>query len=148
MRIGVIGSGVCEKKIYKAAEQVGSWIAGKGHVLVCGGLGGVMEAVAKGAKAKDGLTIGILPGPMVSQANPYIDVPIATDLGHARNVIISRTSDLLIAVSGEYGTLSEMAIALKIGRPVFAYQSKWKGIKDVFYAEELTQLFREAEKFC
>ena len=100
------------------AEQVGSEIARRGAVLVCGGLGGVMEAAARGAHMAGGLTVGILPGPSADVANPYIDVPIATGLGEARNTLVVRSSEAIIAIAGAYGTLSEIASALKMEVPV------------------------------
>ncbi len=116
--IAVIGAGSCDEKTYCIAEKMGELIAEAGLALVCGGLGGVMEAAAKGAKKAGGLTIGILPGFDKEDANPYIDIPIVTGLSHARNMIVVRSADIVIAVAGEYGTLSEIALALKIGKPV------------------------------
>jgi hypothetical protein len=146
MWIGVIGAGFCDKEIYGIAEEIGYWIGSRRHVLVCGGLGGVMEAAAKGAMRGGGTTIGILPGAQASEANPYINYPIITGMGHARNVIIARSSDLLVAVSGEFGTLSEIAISLKIGKPVFAYRCKWEGIEGVVPVRKKEELFAEIEK--
>ena len=120
MFVGVIGASRCDEELYRIAERIGELLAERGCVVVNGGLGGVMEASAKGAKRRGGLTVGILPGENRSEANPYIDVAIATNMGHARNVIIAHTCDALIAVGGEYGTLSEIAIALKLGKKVVA----------------------------
>ena len=100
------------------AEQAGSEIARRGAVLVCGGLGGVMEAAARGAHTAGGLTVGILPGPSADEANPYIDVPVATGLGEGRNTLVVRSSEAIIVVAGSYGTLSEIALALKMEVPV------------------------------
>jgi uncharacterized protein (TIGR00725 family) len=116
--IGVIGSGRANASLTGIAEEVGRLIATREALLVCGGLGGVMEGAARGAKAAGGTTIGILPQATKEMANQYIDVPIATGFGEGRNVIIIRTSDALIAIGGEYGTLSELAFALKMGKPV------------------------------
>jgi uncharacterized protein (TIGR00725 family) len=116
--IGVIGAGQCDSSIYHLAMQVGEEIAKRNGILVCGGLGGVMEAAAKGASDAGGLTVGILPGPSRNTANPYIKVPVATDMGQARNAIIAHTADGLLAVSGGAGTLSEIGHGLKIGKPV------------------------------
>ncbi len=102
----------------KNAEEVGKLIAKAGAVLVCGGLKGVMEAVAKGAKSEGGLTIGILPGGKREEANPHIDIPIVTGLGYARNKLVVKTGHVVIAVDGKYGTLSEIAFALGYGIPV------------------------------
>jgi uncharacterized protein (TIGR00725 family) len=100
--------------------EVGREIARHDAILVCGGLGGVMAAAARGAKECGGFTIGILPGPSIYDANPYIDFPVATNMGHARNAVIAQTSDVLISVGGGYGTLSEIALASKIGKSVVA----------------------------
>lgn len=100
------------------AEQVGRQIARRGAVLVCGGRGGVMEAACRGAKAEGGTTVGILPGLDRQEANAYVDIPVVTGLGEARNAIVVRTADAVVAVSGGYGTLSEIGLALKMGRPV------------------------------
>jgi uncharacterized protein (TIGR00725 family) len=116
--IGVIGAGVATSGQAVAATEVGRLIARRGWLLVCGGLGGVMEAAARGAHEAGGVTIGLLPGNNRDSANQYIAVPIATGLGEGRNLLIVRTSDLIIAVGGEYGTLSEIALALKSGKPV------------------------------
>jgi uncharacterized protein (TIGR00725 family) len=116
--IAVIGGRKTEKSLLKEAEEAGRLIAEKGAVLVCGGLGGVMEAASRGAKAGGGLTLGILPQNDSKEANQFIDIPVVTGLGIGRNVIIARTADALIAVGGEYGTLSEIAFALQMGKPV------------------------------
>jgi uncharacterized protein (TIGR00725 family) len=116
--IGVIGAGKADGETMKVAEEVGKGIAGMGAIVVCGGLGGVMEAAARGAHAAGGITVGILPGDRKEEANPSIDVAIATGFGEGRNVLIVRSADALIAVGGEYGTLSEIALALKTGKPV------------------------------
>ncbi|RMF90499.1 MAG: TIGR00725 family protein [Methanobacteriota archaeon] len=122
LQIGVIGSGDAEEGEERAAEQVGREIARAGHILLCGGRGGVMEAAARGARSEGGLTVGILPGPYREEANPHIAVAIATDMGHARNAIIARSADALIAVGGGAGTLSEIALGLKMGRPVITIE--------------------------
>jgi uncharacterized protein (TIGR00725 family) len=116
--IGVIGGTEAAPDFLQCAEETGRLIARQGCALICGGMGGVMEAAAKGAKEAGGMTIGILPQGDRHSANRYIDIPIATGFGEARNAIIVRTADLLIAVDGEYGTLTEIAFALKMGKPV------------------------------
>ncbi len=118
MIVAVIGAGQCSGKMAQVAEAVGRELARRGVTLVCGGLGGVMEAACRGAKSAGGLTIGILPGFSRHEANPYVDIPVVTGLGEARNIIVVRTSQAVIAVDGEYGTLSEIAYALKLGIPV------------------------------
>ncbi len=116
--IGVIGGDKATEKVSEIAREVGAGIARGGCALVCGGLGGVMEASAKGAKETGGLTIGILPGFDRKEANAYIDIPIVTGMSHARNAIVARTADAIIVVDGELGTLSEIALGLKMSKPV------------------------------
>jgi len=118
VRITVVGAGRCDGKTASIAERVGREVARRGGVLICGGLGGVMEAAARGAREAGGTTVGILPGPDADAANPHILIPIATDLGHARNAINVRAADAVVAVEGGYGTLSEVALALAMGVPV------------------------------
>lgn len=117
-RIAVAGAGVSDAALDAAAEEVGRRIAEAGAVLICGGLGGVMVAAARGAADAGGLTIGILPGADPAQAGPDIVVPLPTGLGEARNVLVARTAGALIALGGEWGTLSEVAFARKVGVPV------------------------------
>ena len=121
--IGVIGGGTADAETLQMAEEIGRLIAQHGMLLVCGGLGGVMEAAARGAKGAGGTTVGILPEADRSSANPYVDIPIATGFGDGRNVIIVRTADLLIAVGGSFGTLSEIAYARKMEKPVIGVAS-------------------------
>ena len=111
MFIAVIGARKCDKKTCALAERVGRELARRGATIVCGGLGGVMQAACKGAQRAGGRTIGILPGENHRDANPYVDIPIVTGLGEARNSIVVRTARAIIAVGGEYGTLSELAFA-------------------------------------
>ena len=110
--IAVIGGAEASEEHLKIAEEVGFLIAKKGGLLITGGMGGVMEAASKGAKRADGLVIGILPTVEKETANPYVDIPIATGLGQARNFVIARTCDCAIAIDGKYGTLSEIAYCL------------------------------------
>ena len=139
--IGVIGAGECDAELGRLAEAVGRQIASGGAALVCGGMGGVMEAACRGAKAAGGTTIGILPGPDRADANPYVDVAIATGINEARNLAIIRTADALIAVGGSYGTLSEIGFALKAGKRVVGLRS-WeiKGMVAAATAEEAVRL--------
>lgn len=122
-RIGVMGPSECPPHIWNLARDVGCAIARNGGILICGGGGGVMEAAAKGAKDAGGITVGILPCERADFANDYIDIPIATGLGNARNAINALTSQVIIAVSGAYGTLSEIALALKCGTPVVGLET-------------------------
>ncbi len=135
--VAVIGAGSADKELLALAEEVGRLIALNGAVLVCGGLGGVMEAAARGANTGGGITIGILPGLEKSAANPYINVPVATGLGEIRNAVIVRSADVLIAIGGEYGTLSEIALGLKTGKTVIGIRT-WdiKGIVKAHGAED------------
>jgi uncharacterized protein (TIGR00725 family) len=116
--IGVIGASKISREFEKIAFEVGLEIAKRGGILVCGGLKGVMESVCRGAKQAGGTTIGILPGLDRNQANPYVDIIITTGLFEVRNLIIVRTSDVLIAIAKGLGTLSEIAFALKMEKPV------------------------------
>lgn len=116
--IGVIGPAQASDEQYRTAEDTGREIARRNGVLLCGGLGGVMEAACRGAKSEGGLTIGIIPGSSKSHANPYVDVAIVTGMSHARNIIVAHSSDAIIAIGGRYGTLSEIAFALILQIPV------------------------------
>ena len=111
MIIGVIGGSRCSEETYAFAQKLGEGIAKAGGILVCGGKTGVMEAVCKGARSAGGRTIGILPSDDVNEANEYVDTPVATGMGVVRNAIIVRTADVLIALDGAEGTLSEIALA-------------------------------------
>lgn len=123
--VAVIGDGDCTPEVYKLAEETGYLLAKKGASVLCGGYGGVMEAAARGAKRGGGLTIGILSGKDVTGANAWIDLPIVTGMRDARNTIIARTAHGVIAVSGGYGTLSELSFSLLYKKPVVGIRS-WK----------------------
>ncbi len=142
--IGVIGGRRVKKDLLAAAEEVGRLIAEEGLPMLCGGLNGVMEAAAKGAKEAGGLTIGILPQDKKKYANPYIDIPIVTGFGIGRNVIIARTADAIIAVGGAYGTLSEIAYALQLGKPIIGIDT-WD-IDGVLRAVDAEDAVRKAVK--
>ena len=129
MFVAVVGDGQCSGEVAALAEAVGRELAQRGAVLVCGGLGGVMEAACRGAKAAGGLTVGILPGTARGEANRYVDIPIVTGLGEARNVLVVQSAQAVIAVHGEYGTLSEIAHALKLGIPVVGLHT-WELAKE------------------
>lgn len=118
MRVSVIGSSAATGAELERAEAVGRAVADRGHELICGGLGGVMRAAAMGAAAEGGRTIGILPGTDPADANDHVEVAVATGLGHMRNALVVRNGDGVVAVGGRYGTLSEIAFALDMGRPV------------------------------
>jgi len=151
VQIAVIGAGLCEVHVSNLAKEVGRRIAERGHILITGGLGGVMEAASLGAKEAGGIVVGILPGEKDS-ANPHVDVAVATGMGHARNAVVVRSSDVVIALPGSYGTLSEIALALKMDRPVVD-MSGWNvdgtiGAKDpdeaVTLAEEVAKVAETA----
>ena len=118
MLVSVIGGSRCSRREAELAEEVGAELARRGVTLVCGGLTGVMAAACKGARSAGGTTVGILPGKRREDANPYVDIPIVTGIGEARNAIITRTAQAVIAIGGSYGTLSEIAFALAFGVPV------------------------------
>jgi len=116
--IAVIGGSQCSKEEAKIAEEVGRQLARQGAILVCGGLSGVMEAACKGASSEGGITIGILPGESRQTANPYVQIPIVTGIGYARNITVVKSAQAVIAIDGNYGTLSEISHALQSGIPV------------------------------
>ena len=116
--VAVVGGSAAEERVEAAAEAVGRGLARRGAVVVCGGLGGVMEAACRGARAEGGTTLGILPGVDRADANPFVDVAVPTGMGEARNVLVVRAADALVAVAGEFGTLSEIAFALRLAKPV------------------------------
>lgn len=123
MIIGIIGSSNANPKENLLAQEVGELLAKEGIIIICGGLGGVMEACCRGVKENGGLTIAILPGVSATDANPYVDIPIPTGIGEARNLIIIRASSSIIAIGGGYGTLSEIAFALRLGIPVIGLET-------------------------
>ncbi len=116
--IAVIGGGQPSPQEAQLAEEVGRELAMRGAILVCGGLGGVMEAACKGAQSEGGVTVGILPGENRQAANPYVQIPIVTGIGNARNVAVVKSAQAVIAIGGSYGTLSEIGHALRSGIPV------------------------------
>ena len=116
--IAVIGGNQPSPQEANLAETVGRELAMRGAILVCGGLGGVMEAACKGAQSEGGVTIGILPGESRQAANPYVQIPIVTGIGHARNLAVVKSAQAVIAIGGSYGTLSEIGHALRSGIPV------------------------------
>jgi uncharacterized protein (TIGR00725 family) len=122
MQIAVVGGGDCTPEVSEMAYCLGRLLAERGHILLCGGLGGVMEAACCGAMDVGGLTVGILPGDGW-EANRCVSITIATGMGHARNVIIVKSADAVIALPGEHGTLSEIALALKMRKRVISLKS-------------------------
>lgn len=116
--VGVVGASDCSPEVSRISREVGRLVAAAGCVLVCGGRGGVMEAASRGAREGGGLVMGILPGTRREEGNRYLTVSVVTGMGEARNAIITRSCDAIIAISGGFGTLSEIGLALKMGVPV------------------------------
>jgi len=129
--VAVVGGSSCTAAEAQLAEALGRRLAEAGAIVVCGGLTGVMEAVAKGVRAAGGTTIGILPGNDRHDANPFIDIPLATGMGEMRNAVIVRAAGAVVAVGGGHGTLSEVALALRIGTPVAGLQDRFVGVVDM-----------------
>jgi hypothetical protein len=140
--VAVIGGSEVGPEIEALAVEVGRELARKGALLLCGGLGGVMAAAARGAREAGGVSLGILPDPDRRRANPYLSYALATNLGHARNLVIVHSADALIAVDGGYGTVSEAALALKLGKPVIALKVSWDlpGLRRAGTAPEAVEL--------
>ncbi len=128
--IAVIGGSDVSTKLARLAEEVGREIARRGAVLVCGGMAGVMEAACKGASEEDGLTIGILPGDNRKAANPYVQIPIVSGIGYARNVAVVKSAQAIIAIDGSYGTLTEIGYALQAGIPIIGLNTWSLSIND------------------
>lgn len=139
--VGIIGSGKPTPSGYQAARQVGKLLAEQGLAVVCGGLEGIMEAASRGCSEAGGTVIGLLPGAESVEGNPYLTYALPTNLGHARNVLIAHASYAVIAVEGEYGTLSEIAISLKLGRTVVGLGCPWDipGLKSVDNAPDAVE---------
>jgi uncharacterized protein (TIGR00725 family) len=121
--VAVVGAGDADPQLARVAEDVGRGLAAHGAIVLCGGLSGVMEAVCRGCRAGGGTSVGILPGHHRREANEFVDVALATGMGEMRNALIVRAADVVLALGGEYGTLSEVAFALKVGRPVVGYET-------------------------
>ena len=139
--IGIIGGAETSQENYRLAYDVGKYIAGNGAILACGGLSGTMEAASKGAFDNSGCVIGFLPGGEKSEANAYVHIAIPTGLGIARNILVVRASDALIAFPGSYGTLSEIALALNLGKTVVYMPGTWD-LKKIAPVD--SALFKEA----
>ncbi len=137
--VAVVGGSASDRELLLKAEKTGFEIAKRGGVLICGGGSGVMEAAARGARNEGGMVIGILPGDDHRTGNKYLSAAIATGLGEARNAIITRTVDGVVAVNGEYGTLSEIALAIKMSKPVVGI-STWRLKNPAFHEEEIIHI--------
>ncbi len=141
--IGVIGAANASEEEKRTSEEVGILIAEKECFLLCGGMGGVMEAACRGAKSAGGITIGILPSPESSSANSFIDIPIVTGMGEARNVIVAKSSHCIIAIGGSFGTLSEISFALKSEIPVIGLDT-WDVSEEIIKCETPKEAVRIA----
>lgn len=142
LQVAVVGSSEENSQWIALAAEVGKTIAHVGAVLVCGGLAGTMQAAARGAKKRGGLTVGIVPSYEKASANPYIDVIIPSGLGHARNVLVVASGDMVVALPGSHGTRSEISIALKLGKPVFGVKA-WGEIAGVEQLNNIADLHRK-----
>jgi uncharacterized protein (TIGR00725 family) len=138
--VAVVGGGEATAEEFAAAERVGGLLAGRAAIVLTGGLGGVMEAASRGAHRAGGITVGILPGPERATANQWLTVALPTGLGELRNGLIVRAADALVAIGGSYGTLSEVALALRAGVPVVGLRT-WEieGIEPVASAEDAVE---------
>lgn len=116
--VGISGPAEPSHEEYDAALQIARWAAGQGHAVVCGGLGGVMEAAARGASEAGGVSLGLLPGADRTEANAYLTVAVPTGLGEVRNALIVRASDVLVCIGRSWGTLSELSLAIRTAVPV------------------------------
>lgn len=141
--IAIIGGRNSSSELLEMATQVGRLIAQNGFGLVCGGMGGIMEAAAKGCKEENGLTVGILMHDDPKYANPYIDIAIPTGLGIARNLLVVRSGEAVIAIDGSYGTLSEIAYALQLGKPVIGINT-WDVSQDIIKVNSAKEAIKEA----
>ena len=143
--VSVIGSSNSSQEEYETAYFVGRELAKRGIAVVCGGRTGVMEAVCKGAKEEGGLTIGIMPSYTGEEANPYVDIKINTGMSWNRNPIVVASGDMVIAIGGHYGTLSEIAYALILGKFVVGY--KTHDIDEIEKANSVDEIIRRVEEF-
>ncbi len=145
-RIAIIGAGIANEELQNLAYKVGYSLGKEGAIILTGGLGGVMEAASRGAKEAGAITVGILPGAKAEEANPYILIPIVTDMGHARNVILVRSAEVVVSIGGGYGTLSEIALALKMWKPVIGLKT-WENIPGVYYVQTPEEVLSKVFEF-
>ena len=142
--VSVIGGKKCSKKVEHLAHNLGKNLAKVVDILICGGLSGTMEAVCQGFKASGGLTIGIIPSYNKNDANKYVDIIIPSGLGLARNILVVKSADIVVALPGEAGTLSEIAYALQFGIPIISLRS-WD-ISGVVKTATVEEVISEVEK--
>lgn len=141
-QVSVVGSSDVDSPSLALAADVGGTVAELGAVLICGGLGGAMEAAARGAKERGGLTVGIVPTYRKESANSYVDIVIPSGLGHARNVLVVASGDVVVALPGSHGTRSEVSLALKLGKPVIGVAA-WSEIESVQFVRNVEELRRK-----
>lgn len=141
MRVSVIGGSTVDDGTYEEARELGRILAERGHTVVCGGYGGVMEGVCRGAKEEGGTTVGVLSGDDPDAANDYVDVPVATNMGEARNALVVLNGERVVAVDGAYGTLSEIAHALVLGKTVVGLDTHdVEGVEEVETPRDAVEL--------
>ena len=142
IQVTVIGGSSADRETLALAESVGRAVGAKGGVLVCGGMGGVMEAAARGAKESGGVTVGILPTYNPETGNPFLDIAIPTGMGHGRNMLVVASGDIVVALAGSHGTLSEVTYALLLGRRVLGFKA-WEQVPGVHPINSIVDLERE-----
>lgn len=145
-RIAIIGAGIADEETYNLAYRIGKLLGERGAIIYTGGLGGVMEGASRGAYEVGALTVGILPGNKAEEANPYVRVPVVTNMGEGRNVILVRCAEVVVAISGGYGTLSEIALALKMWKPVIGLKT-WENIPGVIYVGSPEEVLAKVLEF-
>ncbi|MCS7196411.1 MAG: TIGR00725 family protein [Aquificaceae bacterium] len=149
MQVAVVGSSKAtpESEEYKVAYLLGKEIAKRGWIVVCGGRGGVMEAVCKGAKEEGGLTVGILPSYEGLEANPYVDIRVRTGMGWNRNPLVVASGDVVVAVGGNWGTLSEIAYALILEKPIIGYRThRVEGLQEARNLEDILHFLEKVAR--
>jgi hypothetical protein len=145
--VAIVGAGKCSRKLRDQAAEVGRYVAENGGIVICGGMGGIMEGAARGAKEAGGTTIGILPTSDRSDANEFIDYVIPTGFGEARNIMVVRTADVVVAFPGKYGTLSEMAFAMHARKPVISINA-WKLGDEILQSKDPLEAAETAMKLA
>lgn len=143
--ISVIGAGTCTSETARTADELGRLVAEAGFCLVSGGLGGVMEAASQGARSAGGEVVGLVPGLDRGEANSHVHLSVATGLGHMRNFLVVANADVVVAVEGGWGTLSEIALAKKIGKPVVAI-GRWAGLEGIIAAADPAEAIEHVKR--
>ena len=143
--VSIIGGHDCDEPTAKLAEEIGRTVAQEGGVVVCGGLTGIMEAACKGARSEGGLTVGIIPGENKEDANRFVDIVVPTGMGYSRNALVAGTGDIIIALPGKYGTLTEIAFALNSKKAVYGFGT-WDipGVEKLASLEDLREVLKKS----